>query len=40
VKEWRLDGMQGESIRATGINPFPPGVSPPREGLHLLDRTD
>lgn len=40
VAEWRLDGMQGESVRGTGMNPFPPGVSPPRQGLHELDHAD
>jgi hypothetical protein len=36
VWEWRSAGMRKKSVRATEINPFPPGVRPPREGLEAL----
>ena len=38
VSEWRRDAMTGESRRAAGLDPFPPGVKPPRAELtDLLD---
>ena len=36
VREWRLEGMRKESVRAAGMNPFPRGVRPPREGLEKI----
>jgi hypothetical protein len=33
VSGWRREAMMGESTRAAGLDPFPPGVRPPREAL-------
>ena len=30
---WRISGMRRESVRASGPNPFPAGVNPPRDRL-------
>jgi hypothetical protein len=36
LAEWRREAMMGESRRASGLDPFPSGVRPPRDELMEL----